>query len=397
MKRTFAAAAVATLLLAACSTSSSSSDAGTSPSGGSGSPLTIQLTEFKFIMPAELPAGVQTLHIENIGGMPHFIDFMSVKGDKTDDDITAFLNDPQSSNGPPPSWLSPASIPSISLYSSGTSSDITMNLAPGRYAAFCFMPDAEGKPHAVDGMHTVFEVTGEPSDATLPTPDVTVSWNGTSFDGVPSTMPSGTQTIGFANTGTKPAQVQMIQLLEDAPIDQIRKDVNGWFNSLYAGAPPVSFLGGLSAVPPGGDLAAVTTVQLADGQYAFAGPGKSAPAQFTVGAGGIPSPSASASTTSCTPSGTDLSVTVSNLSFGTDCLAAPAGQAFTIAFDNQDASVPHNLAIYPEGDGAKAVFTGDIVTGVASATYDVSALQAGTYRFQCDVHPTTMSGTFVVS
>jgi len=389
-----ATAAVATLILAACSTSSSSSS-GASPSGGPGSPVTVQLTEFKIIMPAEVPAGVQTLHIENIGGMPHFIDFMLVQGDQTDDDITAFLNDPQSSQGPPPSWLAPASIPSISLYSPGTSSDITMNLAPGRYAAFCFMPDAEGKPHAVDGMHTVFEVTGTPSTATLPTPDVTVSWNGTSFDDVPSTLPAGTQTIGFANRGTKPAQVSLIRLLEDAPIDQIRQDVNGWFNSLYAGAPPVSFLGGISAVPPG-DLAAVATVNLTDGKYAFAGPGKSAPAEFTVGSGAIPSPSASASAASCTPGGTDLSVTVSNISFGTNCLAAPAGQPFTIAFDNQDASVPHNLAIYPEGDGAKPVFTGDIVTGVASATYDVPALQAGTYRFQCDVHPTTMSGTFVV-
>lgn len=395
MKRTFAEAAVATVLLAACSTSSSSSS-GASPSGGSGTPVTVQLTEFKIIMPAELTAGVQTLHIENIGGMPHFIDFMSVTGDKTDDDITAVLNDPQSANGPPPSWLTPSSIPSISLYSPGTSSDITMNLAPGRYAAFCFMPDAQGKPHAVDGMHTVFEVTGEPSTAALPTPDVTVSWNGTSFDNVPSTLPAGMQTIGFANRGPKPAQISMIQLLEDAPIDQIRQDVNGWFSSLYAGAPPVSFLGGISAVPPGGDLAAVATVNLTDGKYAFAGPGKSSPAEFTVGSGAIPSPSPSASAASCTPGGTDLSVIVSNISFGTNCLAAPAGQAFTIAFDNQDASVPHNLAIYPEADGSKPVFTGDIVTGVASATYDVPALQAGTYRFQCDVHPTTMSGTFVV-
>jgi plastocyanin len=396
MQRTFAAAAVATLLLAACSTSSSSTGSA-APSGGTGTTTTVQLTEFQIIMPASLSAGVQTLHIENIGGMPHFIDFMSVQGAKTDDDITAFLNDPQSANGPPPSWLTPASIPSISLYSAGTSSDITMNLPPGRYAAFCFMPDAEGKPHAVDGMHTVFDVTGQASDEALPTPELTVTWNGTALEGAPTSLPAGTHTIGFANTGTKPAQLAMIQLLEDAPVDQIQKDVNAWFNSLYAGAPPVAFLGGISAVPPGGDLAAVTTVNLTDGQYAFGGPGKSAPAEFTVGAGGVPSPSASASAASCTPSGTDLSVTVSNISFGTDCLAAPAGQAFTIAFDNQDASVPHNLAIYPEGDGTKALFTGDVVTGVASATYDVPALQAGTYRFQCDVHPTTMSGTFVVS
>jgi plastocyanin len=41
------------------------------------------------------------------------------------------------------------------------------------------------------------------------------------------------------------------------------------------------------------------------------------------------------------------------------------------------------------------VFTGDLVTGVADTTYQVPALDAGTYRFQCDVHP-TMNGTFIV-
>lgn len=59
--------------------------------------------------------------------------------------------------------------------------------------------------------------------------------------------------------------------------------------------------------------------------------------------------------------------------------------------------MPHNLSILPEAEGAKAVFTGDIVTGVASATYQVDALKPGTYRFQCDIHPTTMNGTFIVS
>jgi plastocyanin len=139
----------------------------------------------------------------------------------------------------------------------------------------------------------------------------------------------------------------------------------------------------------------VATVTFADGVYAVGGPGKAKPIIFTVGTGGYPSPSASPEQATCTPDGGDLSLTASSIAFDTDCLAAPADTAFTIAFDNQDASVPHNVAIYPEGDGAKAVFTGDLVTGVADTTYQVPALDAGTYRFQCDVHP-TMNGTFIV-
>ena len=80
--------------------------------------------------------------------------------------------------------------------------------------------------------------------------------------------------------------------------------------------------------------------------------------------------------------------------FDTDCLAAPAGEAFTIEFDNQDQGVPHNVAIYDQ-EGGTELYKGEIITGVDTASYSADALDAGTYYFQCDVHP-NMNGTFVV-
>jgi len=349
-------------------------------------------------MPSEIAPGVQTLHIENIGGMPHFMDIMSLAEGKTNDDITAYLNDPKAASGPGPSWLTPSTVPSFDLHSSGASSDVTVNLEPGHYAAFCWMPDAQGQPHAIDGMHTVFDVTGEPTTATMPTPEVTVTWDGSAFSGVPTALSAGVHSFGLVNAGTKPAQYTFVQALEDGDLATLKSDADAWFGSLYAGDPPVSFLGGVNLPTPGEGVQAVFSSDLTDGEYYIVPRGNGAPAPITVGAGGVqsPSPSASAEAASCTPSGTDLSLTVAGLAFDTTCLAAPVDQPFTIAFDNQDASVPHNLAIYPEGDGAKAVFTGALVTGVASQTYDVGGLPAGTYRFQCDVHPTTMNGTFIV-
>ena len=38
----------------------------------------------------------------------------------------------------------------------------------------------------------------------------------------------------------------------------------------------------------------------------------------------------------------------------------------------------------------------DTITGPSSSTYHVGALKAGTYYFQCDVHPGAMNGTFIV-
>ncbi|MFN2545092.1 MAG: cytochrome c oxidase subunit II [Actinomycetota bacterium] len=98
----------------------------------------------------------------------------------------------------------------------------------------------------------------------------------------------------------------------------------------------------------------------------------------------------------CSPSGSTVDLEAKGIHFDTDCLAAPAKQPFTIDFDNQDSGVPHNVAIYTDDSAAKALFTGDIVTGVKKVPYQVDPLPAGSYFFRCDVHPTAMFGTFIV-
>ena len=97
----------------------------------------------------------------------------------------------------------------------------------------------------------------------------------------------------------------------------------------------------------------------------------------------------------CTPSGTALRIQAQNLHFDRDCLAAPANQAFTITLHNQENGIPHNVSIYPNGQAGDPLFTGGMVTGVQTTVYRVQGLPAGTYFFQCDVHP-DMNGALVV-
>jgi plastocyanin len=96
-----------------------------------------------------------------------------------------------------------------------------------------------------------------------------------------------------------------------------------------------------------------------------------------------------------TVSGNQVAVVAQQLSFDSGTLHAPAGSAFQIVFDNRDAGVPHNVSIYRDSSAADALFTGEVVTGPATVTYDVPSLPAGSYFFRCDVHPSQMTGTVV--
>jgi mono/diheme cytochrome c family protein/plastocyanin len=108
--------------------------------------------------------------------------------------------------------------------------------------------------------------------------------------------------------------------------------------------------------------------------------------------GGNPAPSGQVGQ-SPVPAAGQVTITAQGIAFTTQNVEAQAGKAFTILFDNQDNGIPHNVDIQ-DGSG-NSVFKGDIVTGVVQKSYDVPALQAGTYKFVCDVHP-NMTGTLTV-
>lgn len=98
------------------------------------------------------------------------------------------------------------------------------------------------------------------------------------------------------------------------------------------------------------------------------------------------------------PGAGELRVIGRNLRFDVKELSAPAGTAFTIVFDNRDQGVPHNLAVYRSGPPANgAIVNTPTRPGSETQRLAVSPLEAGRYFYQCDVHPTTMTGTLVVT
>jgi plastocyanin len=112
-------------------------------------------------------------------------------------------------------------------------------------------------------------------------------------------------------------------------------------------------------------------------------------------AGATAAPVVHTAAATCSPDGNALSLTAFDSKFDKDCLAAPAGQAFTIDFSNLDRGIPHNVAIYEDETAAKTLFKGELVDGPGKTTYSVEALAAGSFFFRCDPHP-DMKGAFIV-
>jgi len=88
-------------------------------------------------------------------------------------------------------------------------------------------------------------------------------------------------------------------------------------------------------------------------------------------------------------------VTAQGLAFSTAEIALPPDAPSTIHFENKDAGVSHDIAIYTDSSLGTNLFRGQIITGPASIDYSIPALKPGTYYFHCDVHP-TMHGSVTV-
>ncbi|HEY6566185.1 MAG TPA: hypothetical protein VI341_01590 [Actinomycetota bacterium] len=88
-------------------------------------------------------------------------------------------------------------------------------------------------------------------------------------------------------------------------------------------------------------------------------------------------------------------VTPAGTVFDTNCLVAPAGEGFTINYDNQAAGITHNVDAFTE-QGGESLGATDLEPGVVQQELSLGPLEEGSYYFQCDAHPTTMYGTLAV-
>ncbi|HVE90690.1 MAG TPA: cupredoxin domain-containing protein [Actinomycetota bacterium] len=89
-----------------------------------------------------------------------------------------------------------------------------------------------------------------------------------------------------------------------------------------------------------------------------------------------------------------VKIKAENVLFDKEDFDLRAGGRVAIELDNPDV-VPHNLSIYADESAQEPVFKGEDVRDGGKVTYRFKAPDAGSYYFQCDIHP-AMNGTVTV-
>ncbi|MAF85873.1 MAG: hypothetical protein CL875_05280 [Dehalococcoidales bacterium] len=105
-------------------------------------------------------------------------------------------------------------------------------------------------------------------------------------------------------------------------------------------------------------------------------------------------------TTPAPESGKSVTINLSaeNKAFDKNTITVPAGAEVTVIFDHKDSGVHHNLTVSLTEAVRKSIYNGNIITGPATINYRFLAPSTpGTYFFRCDVHPSSMTGDFIVT
>lgn len=219
--------------------------------------ITIVAKDFSFDAPSVVPAGTVTIRLINKGPSIHHVQLMRLADGKTVADLAESMKKP----GPLPAWVAAAGGPNAGV-PGGPPTETTLTLTPGTYAILCLIPGSDQIPHFAKGMITPLTVTATNAAArAAPQSDVTMSLTDYAFTpSVPIAL--GSHTIRFENRGTQDHEALLVRL---AP-GKRAADLVAWVIN-QAGPPPAEPLGGITAIPVGGQV--YITRDFGPGNYAF--------------------------------------------------------------------------------------------------------------------------------
>lgn len=113
---------------------------------------TLTLYDYGFRSSRPIDAHTGRVLVRNEGKQVHELELARLAPGKTAHDIAVWV---EKMAGPPPAHF----LGGVSPIAPGQENELSLDLAPGRYALLCFVPDAkDGKPHIAHGMVHELEV-----------------------------------------------------------------------------------------------------------------------------------------------------------------------------------------------------------------------------------------------
>ena len=104
------------------------------------------LNDYTFTLTPEVAAGERTIRVLNRAAQPHEVFVVKLAPGKNAGDLLTWI---ESMQGPPPGLP----LGGTSLLATGEENFLTLDLEPGEYGLYCFVPDAtDQRPHFMHGM-----------------------------------------------------------------------------------------------------------------------------------------------------------------------------------------------------------------------------------------------------
>jgi hypothetical protein len=219
-------------------------------------PVTITATDYKFELPASIPAGVVRLDLQNHGKEFHQAQLVRLEDGKTVADLAAAMKH----EGPPPAWLKFVGGPNG--IAPGQEAAGTAWLPAGKYAVLCLIPGPDGVPHVMKGMVQPFEVTAGTSTAMdLPAAGDTIRMTDYAFQ-MSRPLTPGRHQIRVENGGPQPHELVLLRL---APGKTVQDFATWATTGAMKGPPPAMPLGGVAVLDSG--LSGEFPAELTPGEY----------------------------------------------------------------------------------------------------------------------------------
>jgi len=229
-------------------------------------PIEIVATDFKFELPAEIPAGWTRFYLRNWGAEDHHAQLLRLHDGVTFEQLTTAFQE----QGEGALALVDLAGGPGTVKPAGTSEAVVM-LEPGAYAVGCFITGPTGHLHIAQGMLTPLTVTAATAATTAPTPDVAVELRDFAY-AMPATLPAGHVIVEATNLGPEPHEFAVLHLADDATHQSVVEMLTGGLAlagehgaTPMAGGAPFEMYGGLQGIAAG--MTGYAVLHLVPGHY----------------------------------------------------------------------------------------------------------------------------------